>query len=154
VNFKKVPLEENFNRVFVDANVIIDLFIPDRPFSEHSIIVIDWLSDIGSKLFTSCDLITTVYYVLSKSDREKALDSIEDAITLFKLIPFSNEEVIEAVNLMRNNNNFKDLEDTIQYVLAKKENCDLILTNDKKFFSPDIETLTTKDFYEKFIPGE
>jgi predicted nucleic acid-binding protein len=138
----------------VDANVIIDLFIPDRPFSEHSIIVIDWLSDIGSKLFTSCDLITTVYYVLSKSDREKALDSIEDAITLFKLIPFSNEEVIEAVNLMRNNNNFKDLEDTIQYVLAKKENCDLILTNDKKFFSPDIETLTTKDFYEKFIPGE
>jgi len=41
VNFKKVPLEENFNRVFVDANVIIDLFIPDRPFSEHSIIVID-----------------------------------------------------------------------------------------------------------------
>jgi predicted nucleic acid-binding protein len=140
-------------RVFVDANVIVDLF-EDRAYSTYSVPVIEKLIILEVELFTSCDLITTVYYVLSKSDREKALDSIEDAITLFKLIPFSNEEVIEAVNLMRNNNNFKDLEDTIQYVLAKKENCDLILTNDKKFFSPDIETLTTKDFYEKFIPGE
>ena len=140
-------------RVFVDANVIVDLF-EDRAYSTYLVPVIEKLIILEVELFTSCDLITTVYYVLSKSDREKALDSIEDAITLFKLIPFSNEEVIEAVNLMRNNNNFKDLEDTIQYVLAKKENCDLILTNDKKFFSPDIETLTTKDFYEKFIPGE
>ena len=154
MNFKKVPLEENFNRVFVDANVIIDLFIPDRPFSEHSIIVIDWLSDIGSKLFTSCDLITTIYYSLAKIDKGKALKSIEVATEIFNLIPFSNDEVCEATNLMRSDKRFKDLEDTIQYILAKREDCKLILTNDGKFFSPDIKISTTEDFHRKVISGE
>jgi len=95
-------------------------------------------------------LITTIYYILSKVDKEKALNYIEDSTSVFTLIPFSNKEVIEAVNLMKNNSNFKDLEDTIQYVLAKKEKCDLILTNDKKFFSPDIKVLTAKEVCENF----
>ncbi|WP_283399551.1 hypothetical protein [Desulfurobacterium pacificum] len=51
---------------------------------------------------------------------------------------------------MKNNSSFKNLEDTIQYVLAKKEKCDSILTNDKKFFSPDIKVLTTKEICEHF----
>ena len=138
----------NFRKVFVDANVILDLFKLDRPNSDYSITVIDWLSERKSELFTSCDLITTVYYVLSKIDKDKALKSIEVATEIFNLIPFSNDEILEATILMRKNRNFKDLEDTIQYVLAKKENCDLILTNDQEFFSPDIKILTTKEFME------
>ena len=37
---------------------------------------------------------------------------------------------------MEKDQNFKDLEDTLQYVLAKKEGCELILSNDKNFYSP------------------
>ncbi len=141
----------SFKRVFVDANIILDLFAPERPSSGYSVNVIDWLSEKDLELFTSCDLITTVYYHLAKIDKEKALKSIEVAAEIFSLIPFSNDEIFEATNLMRKNRKFKDLEDTIQYVLARKINCDLILTNDKGFFSPDIEILTAKDLYERFI---
>ena len=137
-----------FRKVFVDANVILDLFIPDRPFSEYSILAIDRLIEKKTELFTSCDLITTVYYVLTKADKDKALKSIEVANEIFKLIPFSNDEIIEAINLMKNNVNFKDLEDTVQYVLAKREDCDLILTNDQQFYSPDILLLTTKSLVQ------
>ena len=35
--------------------------------------------------------------------------------------------------------NQKDLEDILQYSCAKENNCNLIVTNDKKFYSPDIE---------------
>ena len=38
---------------------------------------------------------------------------------------------------------FKDLEDTLQYVLAKEMDCDLILTNDRDFYSPDIKIKST-----------
>ncbi len=137
-----------FRKVFVDANVILDLFIPDRPFSEYSILAIDRLIEKKTELFTSCDLITTVYYVLTKADKDKALKSIEVANEIFKLIPFSNDEIIEAINLMKNNTNFKDLEDTVQYVLAKRERCDLILTNDQQFYSPDISLLTTRSLVQ------
>ena len=47
----------NFRKVFVDANVILDLFKLDRPNSDYSITVIDWLSERKSELFTSCDLV-------------------------------------------------------------------------------------------------
>ena len=134
-------------KVFIDANIIVDLF-EDRPYSLYSTSAVGKLVGLGVELLTSCDLITTIYYILSKADKEKALNYIEDSTSVFTLIPFSNKEVIEAVNLMKNNSNFKDLEDTIQYVLAKKENCNLILTNDKKFFSPDIKVLTAKEVCE------
>ena len=143
----------NYKKVFVDANVILDLFIPDRPFSEYSVTVIDWLSEKASELFTSCDLITTVYYVLARRNKNKALRFIEATTEIFTLIPFSNEELLKATEPMRKDRKFKDLEDTIQYVLAKKECCDLILTNDEKFSSPDIEVITTKKFYRNFIQG-
>jgi len=99
----------NFRRIFVDANVILDLFIPDRSTSDYSVAVIDRLSENGSKLFTSCDLITTVYYFLAKIDKGKALKSIEVATEIFNLIPFSNNEIFEATNLMRKGWKFKDL---------------------------------------------
>ena len=47
---------------------------------------------------------------------------------------------------MREDNNYKDLKDTMQYILAKKENCELILSNDKGFYASDIEVLTVKKF--------
>ncbi len=46
---------------------------------------------------------------------------------------------------------YKDLEDTLQYLLAKKQKCEIILSNDKNFVSKDIEILDTKEFFEKFV---
>jgi len=144
----------NFNKVFVDANVILDLFVPDRPFADQSITAIEQLLDRNVQLFTSCDLITTVYYFLAKLDRQKAFKSIEAVTEIFDLVPFSNIELIEALSLMRKDRNFIDLEDTIQYVLARKAGCDLIITNDKAFFSPDVAVLTSEKLLEVLKGGK
>ena len=50
---------------------------------------------------------------------------------------------------MEKDKNFKDLEDTLQYVLAKENECDLILSNDNSFYSPDIKIISTKEFLDK-----
>ena len=42
-----------------------------------------------------------------------------------------------------------DIEDTIQYIMAKKVSSALILSNDKGFVSEDIELLSSKKFLEK-----
>jgi len=55
---------------------------------------------------------------------------------------------------MINDNNYKDLEDTIQYIMAKKENCDLIISNDKNFISKDIKLLTSEEFYNQYVEGQ
>ena len=140
----------NIKKVFVDANVIIDTFDESRKEHNTSIKAIEYLlSKEEIELYTSCDLITTVYYVLKKKSGKESIYDIESALDIYNLIPFSNYEIKEAINLMKKNKNFKDLEDTLQYVLAKKERCDLILSNDKEFYSPDIQIFTTSEFIEK-----
>jgi len=136
----------NIKKVFVDANVIIDMFDKSR---ENCIIanrIMNYCVDREIELYTSCDLVTTVYYVLSKKGKKKALEDVKAASDIFELIPFTNEDLNGAIYLMEKDKNFKDLEDTLQYVLAKKAECDLILTNDKRFYSPDIKTFSTKQF--------
>ncbi len=67
------------------------------------------------------------------------------------LIPFSNYETQRAIELMQKDKKFEDLEDTLQYVLALENECDLILSNDDNFHSPEIKKVTTKDFVKKLI---
>ena len=51
---------------------------------------------------------------------------------------------------MEQDKKFKDLEDILQYVFAKKEECQLILSNNENFYSPDIEVLNTREFCKKW----
>ncbi len=52
---------------------------------------------------------------------------------------------------MLEDDDYKDLEDTIQYIMAKKIKCDLIISNDKNFISKEIELITSKKFCEKYV---
>jgi predicted nucleic acid-binding protein len=136
-----------YKKVFLDANVIADIYDKDRPFYPQSREAIRFLSvreDV--MLFTSCDIITTLYYILSKTGKQKALDAIGKINKLCSVIEFANAEIEESCELMKTNKNFKDLEDTIQYVMAKKAECDLILSNDKGFASDAIELMSSSEF--------
>jgi len=138
-----------YKKVFLDANVFIDINDEKRDPDKLALQIVDYLVSKEIKVFTSCDLITTIYYILSKKDRIEALNQIDQLNQFCKIIEFSNFEVNQACTLMKVNPKFKDLEDTIQYILAKKEDCDLIISNDKEFASDEIELLTTKEFLEK-----
>jgi len=139
-----------YKRVFLDANIILDIFDEQREFYKSSSLTIAYLLDNAIELFTSCDIITTLYYVLSKRDKNFALDAIENVNKLCTIIEFANREITQSCKLMRSSS-FIDLEDTIQYTMAKKANCDLILSNDKSFVSKDIELLSSKDFVKSFF---
>lgn len=136
--------------VFIDANIIIDLNDNSRGNLEKSLSILDYLVQNSIKIYTSCDLITTIYYILSKKDKKHALDSIERLIKICTIIEFSNKELLQTTKLMRENRNFKDLEDTIQYVLALETNCDCIISNDKEFYSPEITLFSSDGFILEF----
>ena len=139
----------NCKRVFLDANIILDMYDDKRPFHVESSEAISMLlqqKDID--IFTSCDIITTLYYVLSKKGKMEAVDSILDVNELCTVIEFGNREIEESCLFMKKNKNFTDLEDTIQYIMAKKASCDLILSNDKGFVSDGVDLMSSGDFIE------
>ena len=141
-------------RVFLDANILIDKFDSTRIFHKFSDKSFEYMLLSGSiDVFTSCDIITTLYYIGSKKDKKQILHDIRAVNKTLEVIKFSNKEIEETCELMINDNNYKDLEDTIQYIMAKKENCDLIISNDKNFISKDIKLLTSEEFYNQYVEG-
>ena len=138
-----------YKKVFIDANVFIDKYDIKRDINMFAKDIFQYLVGINSELYTSCDLITTIYYIISKIDKNLALDVVENINTICEIIEFSNKDISTTCALMKENSAFKDFEDSLQYVLAKKVGCDLILSNDKNFFSPEIELLSTKELAKK-----
>ena len=138
-------------KVFLDANIILDTYDNNRPSYKYSLQLYQYMIDNNFKLFTSCDLITTIYYINSKKDKNQALLNIQDTNKILKVIEFSNKEIEQTCDLMLADSDYKDLEDTIQYIMAKKTKCDLIISNDENFISKDIKLLTSKQFYENKI---
>ena len=138
-----------YKTVFLDANVLIDAYDLSRPssaYSKQALMVL--LQDEKAELYTSCDIVTTIYYLRAKQDREQALDDIIQINSFCRIIEFGNTEVTKSCRLMKQNKKFTDLEDTIQYVMAKKVEADLILSNDKAFASEGIKIMSTKSFCE------
>ena len=137
--------------IFIDANIFIDLNDETRIYSKDCLSILNFLVQNDFKIFTSCDLMTTIYYILSKIDKQKALNDIEQINKICKVIDFSNKEISMTCKLMKENIKYKDFEDTIQYILAKKEKCSTILSNDKGFYSEDIQVFTSTQYINKIM---
>ena len=139
-------------KVFFDANVFSDIFGTSRPM--HAIsskVYLDALSK-GMQIYTSCDIATNIYYIAAKyTSKENALDAIEYLKTSVSIIPFGEAELTETIALMRKNTDYNDLEDTIQYIMAKQAGCDVIVSNDKRFVSKEIALMNSKAFAERFL---
>ena len=139
----------NPDKVFLDANILIDLFDKERKYHEHSYKCFEYLVSNDVKIYTSSDIVTTVYYVLKKGNGP-VLDYINKLSVICDLIGFSNNELQDAVLLMKNNGRYADLEDTLQYIMAKESGCRLIISNDKDFYAHDLEVISSKEFCGKF----
>ena len=138
-------------KVFLDGNIFIDFYDKQRSTSQECFSIFNHLIKNDFEIYNSCDLITTIYYILSKSNKHKALYNMERVNKMCKIIEFSNKELSQTIQMMKDNEKFKDLEDAIQYSLAKNSNCSMIISNDKKFYSPDIEIFNSEEFIKKYI---
>jgi len=115
--------------------------MPKRPI-KRKVIILD--NTIKYELYTSCDLLTTIYYVLNrKLDKKVVLEQIKTLNQLINVIELGNQEIDEALYLMEKNEAFSDLEDTIEFVMARKERCDYIVSNDKGFYSTDVPLVSS-----------
>lgn len=135
------------SKVFFDANIINDIYDSRRPMAKASYLSLKKCLEKGHDVVTSCDIVTNVYYITAKyTNKLNALDALEDIEEIFTILPFDNALLKGAVALMKKDASYTDLEDTIQYLMAKQNGCEIIITNDKKFVSKGVKLYSAEAF--------
>ena len=141
-----------YKKIFLDANILIDIFDEKRVTYHDSLLIYEECLKRDIEICTSCDVLINIYYINSKYlSKDVALKSIEVLSTTLNILPFDAKVAIQATKLMKQNQNYKDFEDTLQYILAKNSSCDAIVSNDKNFFSQEVPLYTSKEFVKRFL---
>jgi predicted nucleic acid-binding protein len=141
-----------FKKVFLDANILIDVFDDKRDSFHDSKKIYKHLYKNDILIYTSCDIATTIYYFTVKSaDSDKALNAMQIINQTINILPFENKDLQKTITLMQDDSDYIDLEDTLQYIIAKESGCEVIISNDKNFTAKELPLFTPKKFVDRYI---
>jgi len=137
----------SYKKVFLDSDIILDMLLKREPFAIFSQILFN--GTIPSlQLHTSTLIIANVHYFLKKeTNKVIAKELIKQVVAELVVLPFDLTHITAAAN-----SNHVDFEDSIQYYIAKQNDCDLIITRNIKHYKDfDIQVLTAEQFLRKIL---
>ncbi len=128
--------------VFLDVNVIIDFIDNQRPRHDVAVELFRNLILGDYVVYISEDMMTTIFYVLG--DKKRTLQFFKVILKTWKIVPFGERSINKAIDLALKNN--FDLEDILQCICAKENNCNILITSDHKFYDCGISIYSIKEF--------
>lgn len=134
------------NKIFLDTNIIADILDSKRIKHQQSLSIVEHLITNDFTICISEDMLSTLYYI--SNDKQNVLNFIENVILADWQILYYGQTVIKkAVELSKTKK--CDLEDLLQCICAKENQCSLILTNDKKFYNCGIPITSSENFFKE-----
>ena len=130
-------------KLFLDTNIFLDLLFK-RAGSEQAERIFQLIQGQLYKGFVADITLLNIDYIARKQSRNvrQFLYFVEQS---FVVLGAENRDILAALELDND-----DLEDNVQFVLAKKSSCSLIISNDKSFLQVDIPVVNSSDFVEKY----
>ena len=131
-------------KLFLDTNVFLDLILKREHFDKALLI----FNAIETRLFSGVILDITILnidYIANKQVKD-VREFLKLVNKHFEVVGASNEMIEQA--LMIDN---KDVEDNLQYLSAKNSNCEIVITNDKNFYTNDIKTVSSSEFVQRYL---
>jgi predicted nucleic acid-binding protein len=137
------------SRIYIDTNVIVDLFDEKRISHYDSLNVIKKIFEEPlTEVFINTDTLTNLFYILRSHIKLNFHTAIEKMVLIkdgFHIISYNLAEIESALALCQNDS-FKDYEDAMQYVCAIQKECTLIVTNNPKDFkNTTIDVVTSQE---------
>ncbi len=133
-------------KIYIDTNIFLDSILNrDDGISKE---ILYFIQDKGFEMILNDISIINIHYFARKGLKAKDLKQyINIILDNFNIISADKSIIKQAIN-----SDFNDFEDAVQYFCAKNINADLIITNDKKGFkNSTIDTISSKDFYNRYI---
>jgi predicted nucleic acid-binding protein len=129
-------------KLFIDTNIFLDILFK----RENHISSLKILDAVLYGYFDGTILDITILNIdyIAKKQTKNLNGFLNLIVDNFNIVGANNLELKQALALKHN-----DLEDSLQYICAKKVGCNLIITNDKKFIKKDIKVLSSLEFIEQ-----
>lgn len=128
--------------IFLDANIILDFLNSSRKQHILSKELISCIYNLGLQIVISEDILTNVFYI--EKDKIKTLNFFKKVQQNWIISPFGNTVISDALNLSLTKN--LDLEDALQCLCAKNNNCEILITNDTSFYNCGLKIQTPSEF--------
>jgi predicted nucleic acid-binding protein len=130
-----------YKKIFVDSDILLDLLLHREPFAIFSRSLLNKASEKTILLHTSTLILANVHYLLVKHlNKKTAREYVRFLSEFLEMLPFEPDNILLALN-----HEHGDFEDTIQYRIAKKHQCDLVVSRNIKHYKKfDIPVLTAE----------
>ncbi|WP_026653378.1 type II toxin-antitoxin system VapC family toxin [Butyrivibrio proteoclasticus] len=146
-------------KLLIDTNVVLD-FLEKRAGGEAAKELFKLAENDAQYECVSSSSVTDILYVVTKAmictNRQKetveqlsksevevlARESVERLLSILHILTVSEDSIKDAFALK-----WRDTEDALQYVVAKENNIDVIITNNRSDFeASDIPLMTAQEF--------
>ena len=116
------------NHIFVDTNVLVGGYSGKSSFQKDADCLHYLFSLKGKKLYISTLSVAQLISMFQKKHtNEEIVGMVRDLQHRFTVIDFTNRDINAALV-----ETGADIEDNVQYVLAKKQKCRIVITNNYK----------------------
>ncbi len=124
----KLALSFNPNHIFVDTNVLVGGYSGDARFQKDDDCLRYLFSLTGKRLYISSLSVAQLISVYQKKkSNEEITQVVRDLQHRFNIIDFTAKDIDAALK-----ETGADIEDNVQFVLAKKQKCYIVVTNNYK----------------------
>lgn len=130
-------------KLFLDTNILIDVIANRKPWVDEALVLFELAKQQRLSLVVADFSFINLAYITRKLFFPKELYALFCDFCRYIEIVEVGREVIEKSF----QNQWKDMEDCIQYLVAKRERVDYLITRNKKdFLGADIPILSPSDF--------
>lgn len=124
----KIEKTFNLNHIFVDTNVLIGGYSGDARYRKDDECLHYLFSLTGKRLYISSLSVAQLISVFQKKKtNEDIIRIVRDLQHRFVIIDFTAKDIEAALT-----ETGADIEDNVQFVLAKKQKCYIVVTNNYK----------------------
>ncbi len=133
-------------KIFLDADVLLDLLLDREPFMDDIATIIEDALSSGTTLCVSPITITNINYIIEKLENQRKANAQRKK--LLKMVQVEN--IGQSVIHKASNSPFKDFEDAVQNYCAEASGHQILITrNTKDYKESNLSILTPKEYLAK-----
>ena len=133
-------------KIFVDTNIFLDLVLGREKYQE-ALMLFDAIEQHKFEAYVLDITLINIDYVARKQVKDLS-DFLLSVNQHFRVVGATNDTIQKALDLRSS-----DLEDSVQYVSAIENHCEMIVTNDQGFPNHRIPLLASDQMCQTYLGG-